>query len=147
MQIKSSIFGTMVQKKLNIEKFNARKLFSVVFAIFLLFSSCSTKRGIKTLLDIPVSTTKTVHDTENNKLASLSNNCLSCDDLQVLTVDSSDTSLLKNLSPATIQNAVYTGFLYSAFFEKPTEHTYSPPSILREVPIYILFKKLILHNA
>lgn len=147
MQIKSSIFGTMVQKKLNIEKFNARKLFSVVFAIFLLFSSCSTKRGIKSLLDIPISDTELALKVGGNKFASLSNNCLSCDDLQVLTIEIEDTSLFKNLSPATIQNAVYTGFLYSAFFEKPTEHTYSPPSILGEVPIYILFKKLILHNA
>lgn len=137
----------MIQKMQNNGRFSARQLFTVVFTLFLLLSSCSTKRGIKTLLDIPVSTTKTVHDTENNKLASLSNNCLSCDDLQVLTVDSSDTSLLKNLSPATLLTAVYTGFLFNTFIEEPTEHSYSPPSILGEVPIYILFKKLILHNA
>lgn len=137
----------MVQEKKNKGKFNTRQLFTVVLTLFLLLSSCSTKRGIKTLLDIPVSTTKAVHHTENDKLANLSNNCLSCDDLQVLTVDSSDTSLLKNLSPATLLTAVYTGFLYSTFIEEPTEYSYSPPNILGEVPIYILFKKLILHNA
>lgn len=137
----------MIQKETNNGRFHIRQLFTVVFTLFLLLSSCSTKRGIKTLLDIPVSTTKTVHHTENNKLASLSNNCLSCDELQVLTVDFSDTSLLKNLSSANTNATAYTGFLNITFIEEPTEYSYSPPSILGEVPIYILFKKLILHNV
>lgn len=137
----------MIQKETNNGRFHTRQLFTVVFTLFLLFSSCSTKRGVKALLNIPVSTTKTLDHTENNKIASLSNNCLSCDDLQVLTVDSSDTSLFKNLSPADINATAYTSFLNITFIEEPTEYSYSPPSILGEVPIYILFKKLILHNV
>src|SRR5690625_2406115 len=118
----------MIQKKKNNGRFHARQLFAVAFTIFLLFSSCSTKRGIKTLLDIPVSTTKTLHHTENNNLANLSNNCLSCKDLQVLTVESSDTSLLNDLTPAaSILTKVYLSFLLTNPQEEPTEHIYSPP--------------------
>src|SRR5699024_12603635 len=83
----------MMQKRVNNGRFNASQLFAVLFAIFLIFSSCSTKRGIKSLLDLPVSTTKTVLHLENDKLVSNNSNCLSCKDLQVLTVDNSETSL------------------------------------------------------
>lgn len=136
----------MIQKKQNIRKVKTKQLFAVVFTLFLLLSSCSTKRGIKTLLNIPVSSTKVIDYKENNKLTSLSNNCLSCEDLQVLTVDFSDSSLLKSLYSAILQSAVYTGFLYNDFVDEPVRHTYSPPNILGEVPFYILFKKLILHS-
>lgn len=137
----------MIQKKKNIGRFNARQLFTVVFTVFLLFSSCSTKRGIKTLLDIPVSTTKTVHHTENNKLGSLTSNCLSCEDLQVLTVDSIDISSLKNLSAAILITNVFWSFSLDSLQEEVTEYAYSPPNSLGDVPIYLLFKKLILYNA
>src|SRR5690554_5224973 len=110
----------MIQKKKNNERFNTRQFFTVVFTLFLLLSSCSTKRGIKTLLDIPISTAETAKHKNNYKLAKQSNNCLSCEDLQVVTVEFSDiSSLVKNLSSATIQEAVYTGFLYNIFIDAP----------------------------
>ena len=137
----------MIQKKANKRVFYARQLFAVLFSIFLLFSSCSTKRGIRTLLDLPVSTTKTVFHLENDKLVSNNNNCLSCKDLQVLTVDNSDTSLSNILSPAILLDKVYLSFLIQNFKEEPTAYYYGPPKIIGDVPIYILFKKLILYNA
>ncbi|HLS11487.1 MAG TPA: hypothetical protein VK050_04955 [Flavobacteriaceae bacterium] len=137
----------MMQKRVNNGRFNASQLFAVLFAIFLIFSSCSTKRGLKSLLDLPVSTTKTVLHLENDKLVSNNSNCLSCKDLQVLTVDNSDTSLLKILSPATLQDSVFLSFLVPNFNDEPTEYTYGPPEKTGDVPIYILFKKLILYNA
>lgn len=137
----------MMQKRVNNGRFNASQLFAVLFAIFLIFSSCSTKRGIKSLLDLPVSTTKTVLHLENDKLVSNNSNCLSCKDLQVLTVDNSDTSSLKILSPATLQDSVFLSFLEPNLNDESTEYTYGPPEIAGDVPIYILFKKLILYNA
>lgn len=137
----------MLQKRIKNGRFNASQLFAVLFATFLIFSSCSTKRGIKSFLDLPGSTTKTVLHLESDKLVSNNSNCLSCKDLQVLTVDNSDTSLLKILSPATLQDSVFLGFLAPNYKDEPTEYTYGPPAKAGDVPIYILFKKLILYNA
>lgn len=137
----------MTKKKVDKRVFQTRQLFAVVASIFLLFSSCTTKRGVRTLLDLPVSTTKTIFHLENDKLVSNNSNCLSCKDLQVLTVDNTDTSLLNILSPATLQDKVYLSFLMQNFQEEPTKYTYGPPKIKGGVPIYILFKRLILYNA
>lgn len=122
------------------------QLFTVALTFIVLFSSCSTKRGFKTLFNIPVNTTQTVKLTGEANFISTQKTCLSCKDLQVITSDN-DFSVQKNLTAVALLTVVYKLFIdYVDLFDKPTPIANTLDS-LSEIPKYILFKKLILHNA
>lgn len=131
----------------NREGFFLRQWFAIGLTLLLLLSSCTTKRGIKTLLNLPVNTTQAINNLENTPLATFKNNCLGCEDLKIVTVEPSDISQLKNLSPLAIQAIIYSLYSPVLTVKEVTEPIHYTPNISGEVPRYLLFKKLILYNA
>lgn len=71
--------------------------------------------------------------------------CVKCADLQVITADAYDHSLLKNLSLAIFISVVFS-FLLLPFFRPEEEHNYKLPTLGGSVPKYLLFSKLLFYD-
>lgn len=71
--------------------------------------------------------------------------CLKCADFHVLTADSFDQSLIKNLTPAQLISLVFSLLLLPVFRpeEKPN---YKLPTLGRSIPKYLLFSKLLFYD-
>jgi len=123
-----------------------RQLFTIALIFYVLLSSCSTKRGIKSLLNIPINTTKTVQLANSGEIASLKKDCLSCKDLHV-TVADIDYSIQKNLNSVAIFVTVYQLFLHTIDVKETNIPIPPSPKLHNAIPKYLLFQKLILHNA
>lgn len=123
-----------------------RKVLASALLIMVLLSSCSIKRGIKVLFDIPVNTVQVGNFA--TQVSSVSQNqtaCLKCADFQILTIDSFDLSLLKNLSPAIFISIVFS-LLLLPFFRPEEEHNYILPTLGGRLPKYLLFSKLLFYD-
>lgn len=137
----------MSQKKVNKEILIIRQWSIIALSLLVLFSSCTTKRGIKTLLEIPVSTTQPIKDSKNNGLRSLHSYCSSFEELQIPTASSGGTLSPDNLVPHGIRSEAYSSIVKYLFAEAKTKPNYYTPNIFGEVPKYILLQKLVLYNA
>lgn len=129
---------------------NSHLIFRQVLATALLFlvllSSCSVKRGIKVLFDIPVNTVQVGNS--GTQISSVDNGrtaCLKCADLQVLTADTFDHSLLKNLSPAILLSLVFS-LLLLPVVRPEQKHIYKTPFLGGSIPKYLLFSKLLFYD-
>lgn len=129
---------------------NATQIFRQVLAsillIVVLLSSCSTKRGVKVLFDMPVKMEQV--GAINQYISSVNHNaseCVKCADLQILTADAYDHSLLKNLSSALFISVVFS-LLFLPFFRPEEEHHYKLPKLGGSIPKYLLFSKLIFYD-
>ena len=136
----------MKNKKLH----NATPIFRQVLAsallIVVLLSSCSVKRGVKVLFDMPIKMEQV--GVLGHSISSVDHseaNCLTCADLHVLTADSFDHSLLKNLSSAIFISLVFS-LLLLLFFRPEEEHHYKLPIPGRSIPKYLLFSKLLFYD-
>ena len=122
------------------------RFFSIASSVFmvlaLLLSSCTTKRGIKTVLNIPINVSKTYdsgkhfntqHETE-----------FACIDYGFSLTDKQD--LDKDLdSPGILSHFTYE-LPQTYNFLKAYIFSYISPKFITEVPRYLLFKKLIIHQ-
>ncbi|MEO8773661.1 MAG: hypothetical protein ABI371_04960 [Gelidibacter sp.] len=134
----------------NKETHNATQIFRQVLAaallIVVLLSSCSTKRGVKVLFDMPIKMEQVgalghyISSVDHSETA-----CVKCADLQVITADAYDHSLLKNLSSALFISVVFS-LLLVPFFRPEEEHHYKLPTLGRSIPKYLLFSKLIFYD-
>lgn len=137
----------MIHKNANKESFFLRQGFVIVLTFFVLLSSCATKRSIRNLLNLPTSTTKSLQTTHFKRLASFHDNCICCEQLQVLSIDSNNILLSKNVSPAPLPIQVISLLLNSIASKEVLKPIYYASSTLEEIPKYLLFNKLILYNA
>lgn len=123
-----------------------RQFMAIALLVVVLLSSCSIKRGIKVLFDIPVNTVQLgnfatqISSGNNGKIA-----CLKCADHQILTTDSFDHSLIKNLSSAIFFSVVFS-LLLLPFFRPEEEANYKLPILGRCIPKYLLFSKLLFYD-
>ena len=134
----------------NKEAHNATHIFRQVLAsvllIVVLLSSCSTKRGVKVLFDMPFKMEQTgplahsISSTDHSGTA-----CVKCTDLKVIAANSFDHSLLKNLSPAILISIVFS-LLFLPFFRPEEEPNYQLPKLGRSIPKYLLFSKLLFYD-
>lgn len=137
----------MFRRKANKETSFTRQWSLIALSLLILFSSCTTKRGIKTLLDIPVSTTQPIKDSKNNALRNLLSYCSDFEELKILTTSSGGNLLSDNLMPYGIRSEAYSFIVKHLFTEVKTIPNYYTPNIFGEVPKYILLQKLVLYNA
>ncbi|QAA81787.1 hypothetical protein EI546_08665 [Aequorivita sp. H23M31] len=123
-----------------------RKLLATSLLLLVLLSSCSLKRGIKVLFDIPVNTVQVGNfGTQISSVSHAETACMKCADLQVLTSDSFDQSIIKNLSSAVLLTVVFS-LLLLPFFRPEDKHIYKTPSFGKSIPKYLLFSKLLFYD-
>ncbi|WP_182206311.1 hypothetical protein [Gelidibacter maritimus] len=123
-----------------------RQFLSTALLLVVLLSSCSLKRGVKVLFDIPVKTVQT--GTYGHHISALGHGetaCLKCKDLQVLTADSFDHSLIKNLNSAIFISVIFS-LLLLAFFRPEGNHNFKTPTLGLNIPKYLLFSKLLFYD-
>lgn len=123
-----------------------RQFLAVALLLVVLLSSCSLKRGVKVLFDIPVKTEQV--GSFGHHILPLGHGetaCLKCADLQVITADSYDHSLLKDFSSAIFISVVFS-LLLLPFFRPEEQHNYKLPTLGRSIPKYLLFSKLIFYD-
>ena len=123
-----------------------RQFLATALLLAVLLSSCSLKRGVKVLFDIPVKTEQAgtfghyISSVDHGEMA-----CLKCEDLQVLTADSFDHSLIKNLTSAVFLTVIFS-LLLLPFFRPKGKHNFKTPSLGRSIPKYLLFSKLLFYD-
>ncbi|WP_150452350.1 hypothetical protein [Arenibacter lacus] len=134
----------------NKEAHNVTQIFRQVLAsallLVVLLSSCSLKRGVKVLFDIPIKMEQAgrsgqyISSVENGKTT-----FIECTDFQVFTAKTYDQSLLKDLSQSIFISVVFSLFLLP-FFRLKEEHIYNLPPQGRSIPKYLLFSKLLFYD-
>ncbi len=123
-----------------------RQVLASALLVLVLLSSCSVKRGAKVLFDLPMKMEQVgafghyVSSVDHGETASVK-----CADLQVITADSYDHSLLKNLSSALFISVVFS-LLFLPFFRPEEEHNYKLPTLGGSIPKYLLFSKLLFYD-
>lgn len=123
-----------------------RQVLASALLIVVLLSSCSVKRGVKVLFDMPIKMEQVgtlgnfVSSTDQGGTA-----CIKCADLQVITADSYDHSLLKNLSTAILFSVVFS-LLVLPFFRPDENHNYELPTLGGNIPKYLLFSTLLFYD-
>ncbi len=123
-----------------------RQSMAIVLLLVVLMSSCSLKRGIKVLFDIPLNTVQIGNfGTQVSSVAQGQTACLKCADLQILTTDSFDHSLLKNLSSAIFLTVIFS-LLLLPFFRPEDKHIHKIPLLGGSIPKYLLFSKLLFYD-
>lgn len=123
-----------------------RQFLATALLLAVLFSSCSIKRGVKVLFDIPVKTEQTgTFGHFISPLDQAETACLKCADYQVLTSDAFDHSMLKNLSSAILLTVVFSLLLLPLFRSEET-HNFKTPVLGRNIPKYLLFSKLLFYD-
>ncbi len=134
----------------NKKAYNAHQIFRQVLAsallIVVLLSSCSTKRGVKVLFDMPMKMEQV--GAFGHYISSADHNvteCVESADLQILTADSYDHSILKNLSSALFISLVFA-LLLLPFFRPDEDHHYKLPTLGRSIPKYLLYSKLLFYD-
>ncbi|HUH28029.1 hypothetical protein [Gelidibacter sp.] len=133
-------------KKLNSTTQIFRKVLASALLIMMLFSSCSIKRGIKALFDIPHNTVQVGNfATQMSSMGQGQTACLKCADFQILTADSFDHSLIKKLSPAIFISLIFS-LLLLPFVRPEEEHNYKLPILGSSIPKYLLFGKLLFYD-
>lgn len=123
-----------------------RQFLAMALLLVVLFSSCSLKRGIKVLFDIPVKMEQTgTFGHFISPLGQAGTACLKCTDFQVLTSDAFDHSMIKNLSSAILLTIVFSLLLLPLFRSEET-HNFKTPRLGRSIPKYLLFNKLLFYD-
>lgn len=123
-----------------------KQILATALLLLVLLSSCSLKRGVKVLFDIPVKTERTgalghhIHSLNHGETA-----CFKCSDLQVVTADSFDHSLIKNISSAIFISVIFS-LLMMPFFKQEETHHFKIPTLGLSIPKYLLFSKLLFYD-
>lgn len=135
-----SIFVSMLKNK-NLSQFFtiASKMFMV---LILLLSSCTTKRGIKAVLNIPINVSKT-YDSENY-IHTAQVKEFTCVDFNFGFTDKQELEE-DQLSPGILPQFNYELPETYSFIKADILSRISP-KFIAEVPKYLLFKKLIIHQ-
>ena len=123
-----------------------KQFLAMALLLVVLFSSCAIKRGVKVLFDLPVKTEQTgTFGHFISPLGQAETACLKCKDIQVLTSDSFDQSIIKNLSPAILLTLVFS-LLLVPFFKPEETHHFRTPVLGHNIPKYLLFNKLLFYD-
>ena len=123
-----------------------RQLMATALLLAVLLSSCSLKRGVKVLFDIPVKTEQAgTFGHYNSSVGYGEITCLHVEDLQLLTADSFNHSLLKNLTSAIFITAVFS-LLGLPFFRPEEKDNFKTPTLGGSIPKYLLFSKLLFYD-
>lgn len=118
-----------------------KQFFAFGLVFFVLISTCSIQRGIKTVFGIPLEIAQTA---KGAKIASASfgtANCTKCADIQVLTVEQAPTQ-----ASAILLTAIFTFLFSSLLFPRETKIILKTPNLNGEIPKYLLFSRLLFYD-
>lgn len=138
---------SLVKKNIhhNVSKLLSQFLVTLMLGIVLL-TSCSIKRGVKVLFDIPIKTERVTTAGHYLSLMDQSRqSCLKCADFQVLASGVFDHSLIKAGAVAILVSAVFVLFILP-LFQAVEKLDYGVPTIGGPLPKYLLFSKLIFYD-
>lgn len=134
----------MFRRKGHKEVSGVRQWSLIVLTLSILFSSCTTKRSIKTLLEIPVSTAQPIKDLKNKGLRNLLDYCSVDEELSFLITSSGEDPSSDNLVPYSMRSGANS--YIAKHVQVKINPNYYTPHISGEIPTYILLQKLVLYN-
>lgn len=115
--------------------------FSLVF--FVLISTCSIQRGIKTVFGIPLEISQNAKGAKIATASYGSLNCVKCAEIQTL---AADNSLSEIEAPEFQLAAIFTFFFLPPVFYKENKPVFNSPKLTGEIPKYLLFSRLLFYD-
>lgn len=110
---------------------------------FVLISTCSIQRGLKTFFGFPIEVSKTTKGAKIATASFSSVNCTKCGDMQMLTIDQPQT---QSMATAILLTAIFSFILTVFIFYKENNLILEIPVSTGELPKYLLFSRLLYYD-